>query len=334
MKLFAREHALLIAVQTVQLFVVLSIYWLDGYRSILPALYAAFLGFFFLACYLSYHYVSRRRFYKRLGEPLGSLDDSLQRSEEQAPVSAALDRLLRDQYRLYKNQIKTLEQQQEQHLKFMDQWVHQMKTPLSVIELTAKNLDEPDSSNIREETERMQTGLNTILYMARLRAIEQDFYIKPVLLSRIVHEVNNENKRFYIRSQVYPKLVEEKQGITVETDEKWLFFMLSQLIHNAVKYSSGTSDSIVVSICEKAGEAVLEVKDFGVGIPETDKKRVFDPFYTGENGRIFRESTGMGLYVTKEAALYLGHRIELESEVGRGTAIRLIFSRSQNITPL
>lgn len=333
MKLFLREQALLIAVQILQFFVVLSIYWLAGFRSILPALYAAFLGFFFLGCYLAYHYVSRRRFYKRLSEPLASLNDSLQRTE-QAPVSAALDQLLKDQYRLYKNQIKTLEHQQEQHLKFMDQWVHQMKTPLSVIELTAQNLDEPDSSNIREETDRMKTGLNTILYMARLRSIEQDFHIKPVLLSKIVHEVNKENRRFYIRNKVYPKLEVDKQEITVETDEKWLFFMLSQLINNAVKYSSGKSDTIIVSIYEKAGEAILQVRDFGVGIPETDRKRVFDPFYTGENGRIFRESTGMGLYLTSEAAQYLGHRIELASETGKGTEIRLIFSRTQNLTPM
>ncbi len=94
----------------------------------------------------------------------------------------------------------------------MDQWVHQMKTPLSVIELTAQNLDEPESSSIREETERMKTGLNTILYMARLRTIEQDFRIKPVALADIVHEVNRENKRFYIRSQVYPKFKEVKKA--------------------------------------------------------------------------------------------------------------------------
>lgn len=333
MKLFLREHALLIAVQILQFFVVLSISWLAGFRSILPALYAAFLGFFFLACYLTYHYVSRRRFYKRLSEPLASLNDSLQRTE-QAPVSAALDQLLKDQYRLYKNQIKTLEHQQEQHLKYMDQWVHQMKTPLSVIELTAQNLDEPDSSNIREETDRMKTGLNTILYMARLRSIEQDFHIKHVLLSKIVHEVNKENRRFYIRNKVYPKVEVDKQEITVETDEKWLFFMLSQLINNAVKYSSGKSDTIIVSIYEKDGEAVLQVRDFGVGIPETDMRRVFDPFYTGENGRIFRESTGMGLYLTREAAHYLGHRIELTSGTGKGTEIRLIFSRTQNLTAM
>ncbi|MFK7692213.1 sensor histidine kinase [Paenibacillus sp. HJGM_3] len=333
MRLFFKEHALLIAVQALQFFTVLSIYWLAGFRSLLPGLYAAFLGFFFLTCYLVYHYVSRRGFYKRLNDPLESLDDSLQRTEH-APISEALDQLLRDQYRSYKNQIKTLEQQQEQHLQFMEQWVHHMKTPLSVIELTAQNLDEPESSDIREETDRMKTGLNTILYMARLRSMEQDFHIKPVLLSKIVHDVNKENRRFYIRSKVYPKLEESRPGIMVETDEKWLFFILSQLMHNAVKYSSGKSDTFLVSLYEQAGEAVLQVKDFGVGIPETDKRRVFDAFYTGENGRVFRESTGMGLYLTKEAAHYLGHRIELESEAGQGTEIRILFSSTQNLTAL
>lgn len=331
MRLFFREHSLLIALQALQFLVILSIYWLAGFHSILPALYAIFLGVFLLSCYLTYYFVSRRGFYKRLNEPLDSLEDSLQKTGN-VPVSEALDKLLRDQYRYYKNQIHTMELQQEQHLQFMDQWVHQMKTPLSVIELTAQNLDEPDSSNIREETDRMKTGLNTILYMARLRSIEQDFQIKSVQLSKIVHEVNKENRRFFIRSKVYPRLEEEKQGITVETDEKWLFFMLSQLINNAVKYSAGKSDTFIVAIYERDGEAVLQVTDFGVGIPDTDIRRVLDPFFTGENGRIFRESTGMGLYLTKEAAQYLGHRIELDSEVGKGTEIRIIFSRTQNLT--
>ncbi len=331
MKLFLKEHALLIAIQIIQFFVILSIYFLDGYPRLLPALYAVFLGFFFLGGYLIYHYYSRRLFYKRLSNELESLDQSLQKTE-QTPISEALDNLLKDQYKHYQEQIKRLESRQTEHLKFMDQWVHQMKTPISVIELIAQNLDEPDSSNIREETDRMKTGLNTILYMARLRTIEQDFHIKPVNLTKLVSEVNRENKRFYIRNQVYPNFSQEKDGITVETDEKWLFFMLSQLINNAVKYSKGKGKTINISIYEKAGEAILEVKDYGVGIPETDKRRVFDPFYTGENGRKFRESTGMGLYLTKEAIEHLGHRIELESKVGEGSTFRIIFTSTQNLT--
>ncbi|WP_010651304.1 sensor histidine kinase [Oceanobacillus massiliensis] len=330
MKLFLREHILLITMQVIQFAIIFSIYWLDGYHDHRTGLYAVFLGLFILLCYLFYNYYSRYHFYKRLCSPLESLDDSFRRTE-QAPISEALDQLLIDQYKLYQNKLKQLEHGQEQHLEFMDQWVHQMKTPLSVIELAAQNLDEPDSSNIREETDRMKTGLNTILYMARLRSVEQDFHIKPVDLSKIIHEVNGENKRFYIRNRVYPKLQLDKD-LTVETDEKWLFFMISQLINNAVKYSAGISDRILLKLFEKDGQAVLEVSDNGVGIPETDKKRVFAPFYTGENGRNYRESTGMGLYLTKKAAEHLGHRIELNSQVGQGTSVKIIFASTQNLT--
>jgi signal transduction histidine kinase len=331
MKLFLREHYLLIAVQCVQFITIFSIYWLEGYQQLKPALYAAFLGFFFLGCYLIFHYYSRRKFYNRLSKPLVSLDDSFQKLE-QVPITEALDQLLKTQYKHYQQQLMSAEHQQTEHLTFMEQWVHQMKTPLSVIELTAQNLDEPESSDIREETERISTGLNTILYMARLRTIEQDFHVKQVELVKIVNAVNRENRRLYIRNQVYPKLQEEQEGIHVETDEKWLFFILSQLINNAVKYSAGKSNKINIAIYEEDQEAVLQVTDFGVGIPDTDLKRVFDPFYTGENGREFRESTGMGLYLTKEVVNHLGHRIELVSKVGEGTTIRLIFTTAQNLT--
>ncbi|MCH1627459.1 sensor histidine kinase [Ferdinandcohnia quinoae] len=330
MKLFFREHFLLIFIQLIQFAVIFTIYWLDGYHRLKPALYGILLGFFTFGCYLFYQYFSRRQFYRRLSQPLESLDESFQETE-QIPVSEALQALLREQYKHYQTQIKKLESAQEEHLKFMDHWVHQMKTPLSVIELSAQSLDEPDSSNIREETDRMKTGLNTVLYMSRLRSIEQDFHIKPVYLSRIIHEANGEYKRFYIRNKVYPKL-QIKKELIVESDEKWIYFMLTQLISNAVKYSAGKSSHILLLLYEKENEAVLEVKDYGVGIPNTDLKRVFAPFFTGENGRKFRESTGMGLYLTKEAAEHLGHRIEFDSTVGEGTTFRIIFSETQNLT--
>src|SRR5699024_8918057 len=200
--------------------------------------YVLFLVFFLFICYLVYCYVTRRAYYKRLEQPMESFDESLQETE-QIPIAEALDQLLKSQYRLYERRIGETEAQKEEHMLFIDHWVHQMKTPLSVIELTAQDLDEPESSNIREETERIKTGLNMVLYMARLRTIEQDFRIKPVELESLVQEVNRENKRFFIRNEVYPILEKERDGITVETDEKWLVFIMTQLIQNAVKYSAG-----------------------------------------------------------------------------------------------
>lgn len=331
MRLFMRERILLIIVQCLQFSSIILIFWLDGFRNLHLAIYVVFLSFFFLGIYLAYDYYRHRQFYKRLSEPLDTLDASLEEIEE-APLSMALNGLLKGQYNLFQQHIQEAERGQEEHLLFMDRWVHQMKTPLSVIELMAEDLDEPDSSNMREETERMKTGLNTVLYMARLRTIEQDFHIKPVVLAQIVHEVNQENRRFYIRNQVYPQLKQEKEGITVQTDEKWLFFIISQLINNAVKYSAGKSNKIMISLYEKEQSAILEVTDFGIGIPDTDIKRIFNAFYTGESGRKYRESTGMGLYLIKKVADYLEHQIEIDTAVNEGTSFRIIFTSSQNLT--
>jgi len=74
------------------------------------------------------------------------------------------------------------------------------------------------------------------------------------------------------------------------------------------------------------------VKDFGIGIPDFDQKRIFQPFFTGENGRKYRESTGMGLYLVKEVVNYLGHDIEVDSKVGEGTTFKLIFNVIETIT--
>ncbi|AYV72025.1 sensor histidine kinase [Bacillus sp. PK3-056] len=333
MKLFIREHVLFIIIQLIQCLLIPFIFWLDGYRGKGVCLYAIFLSVVFLTVFLLYQYVSRRKFYQRLEHSIRTLDGSLETTEAK-PISEALDQLLMVQYRLYQEEIQKAEDRQDEHLLFMDRWVHQMKTPLSIIELTAQTLDEPESSSIREETDRMRNGLNTVLYMARLRTIAEDFQIKPVVLSKLIHEVNQENKRFYIRNEVYPQFKEEKQGITVETDEKWLFFLLTQLVHNAVKYSAGKANHLIISLYEQSGEAVLEVQDFGVGIPIVDQKRIFNKFYTGENGRKYRESTGMGLYLVKEVAERLEHRLELESKVGLGTTIRIIFSDTQNLTSM
>lgn len=324
MKLFLKEHLLLVIIHIIQLLVVVGIFWLEGFRNMPIALYSVFLSFLILLGYLAYQYFSRQQFYSRLSEGIDSLDESLQQLD-QAPISKALQSLLSMQYNQFQKQIIGLTEKQEEHLIFMDLWIHQMKTPLSVIELTAKELDEPESSNVREEVDRLKDGLQTVLYMSRLRTIEQDFHITRVSLNNLVQEINQENKRLFIRNQVYPKL-SSSQEIIVESDEKWLFFMINQLLHNAVKYSAQKAKRINITLYQKNHQSIFEITDFGVGIPAEDIKRIYDPFYTGYNGRRFRESTGVGLYLTNEVAHYLGHQLEVESTIGEGTTFRIIFN--------
>ena len=329
MKLFLKEHTGLILIQILQIGLFSLIIYLSGFHNVAILLYGFLICLFLLFSYLSVNYLFRHNTYKKLTEQPINLNELLEQTDE-SPIGKALEKLTKAQYQLFMKQLKQAEYDQQNHLKFIDRWVHQMKTPLSVIDLTAKELDEPDSSNIREETEKLKNGLNTVLYMARMRTIEDDFHIKPVNLEKLIKDVNHENRRFFIRNNVYPHLINKSLEQKVETDEKWLYFILEQLIQNAVKYSA-ESNRIDIATYLLAGKAVIEITDYGVGIPKHDIKRIYEVFYTGDQGRKFRESTGMGLYLVKEVADYLGHTIEVESKLDVGTTFKIIFTKTQTL---
>ncbi|MBO7743323.1 HAMP domain-containing histidine kinase [Paenibacillus sp. MWE-103] len=325
MKLFAREHLPLLFWSALQWAVVLLVYRLDGFARPSTALYAVFLSAVLLSCYLLIRYFTHRGFYARLTERLGSLGQSVARRET-APLPSALGRLLDAQYSHYRNEIQAWERKQREHLTFINQWAHQMKTPLSVIEMITQDEEDERLRSISEEGDRMRHGIEMMLYTARLETFEQDFGVEPVSLRQTANEAVHEYKRLFIRSHVYPE-VNVDERFVVQTDAKWLRFIVLQLLSNAIKYSSGSGRTVTVSAFERDGAPVLEIRDRGVGIPKADRQRVFQPFYTGENGRSFKESTGMGLYLANEVAKKLELRLELESEVGAGTAVRIAFGR-------
>ncbi|HHQ2481168.1 TPA: sensor histidine kinase [Bacillus cereus] len=323
MKLFLREHIPLIIYIILQLFIVLFIYWIDGYDDLLTMLYVFFIGIVLLMGFLIYRYFSQHSLYKMLTNPPKNWHDIIQRSDP-TPLSNAMNNVLKTQYHHYQGQLKTWERKQKEHLTFMNQWVHQMKTPLSVINLITQDIDDERFESISEETERMKQGLEMVLYMARLETFEQDFYVERVILRELVNKAIHDNKSSFLRNYVYPEIKVES-GLTVETDEKWLRFILNQVISNAIKYSTGSREKITISTFVEERGVILQVKDRGIGVSKADLPRVFRPFYTGENGRLFQESTGMGLYLVKEVAEKLNHTIELHSEVGKGTIVCIIF---------
>ncbi|WP_390620948.1 winged helix-turn-helix domain-containing protein [Brevibacillus massiliensis] len=320
-KLFVRESLPLFFVNLAQLFIISLTFWLSGAGNTKIALYAMFLGIFLLVCYLIYRYLSNRYFYQRLSTPPESLEE-FSEPVGWGPLNQALHQLLHG--RLYQAKIHEYDRKKREHVTFISQWVHQMKTPLSVISLTVQEEDDPRAQSIREEADRLAKGLEMVLYATRMDVFEQDFRVERVVLRELVHKVIQENKRLFIRNYVYPDLQVEP-GLTVESDAKWLFFVVGQLITNAIRYSSGSQQNVTVSSTIRGCDVVLEVRDRGVGIPSGDIKRIFRPFFTGENGRVFQESTGMGLYLVKEICTRLNHQVEVESEVGVGTAMRIVF---------
>lgn len=323
MKLFFRDQFMFILLFLAQLAGLLLIFRIDGFSSTMIVLYAIFLSLFFTGAYLIIRYYANRRVYRFLGRSIQSLDE-LTQSLGETPLAEALSEAHQQHYRLYMQQLHLYESKHREYNTFIQQWVHQMKTPISVIHLLLQDEDIPGTQSIREEVDRMKRGLETVLYAARLDRFEHDFLIEPVKLHALVQGIVTEHKRLFIRNQVYPEVKVDERWV-VESDDKWLAFVLGQLITNAVRYSAGISHKLMIRAYGRGAMAVLEVSDEGIGIPAEDIERVFQPFFTGENGRKYPESTGMGLYLVKEVCRKLDHQVELESRVGVGTTVRIIF---------
>ncbi|MBP1996658.1 sensor histidine kinase [Paenibacillus eucommiae] len=237
------------------------------------------------------------------------------------------------QYAKYMELLEQYRGLEERRQIFTTQWVHQMKTPVSVIDLltqeeTVPSKEDPQKklSSIREENERIAHNLEMVLYEARLGQFEHDLHLGRVHLNKLLRTVINGYKTSLIRAHIYPSLTGDEAE--VETDEKWMIFVVNQVVSNAIKYSKlreGTK-RLHIQVTQGPVETRLTLADEGIGIPEQDLLRVFDPFFTGENGRKTKESTGMGLFLANEVCQRLGHELSIESTEGSGTKVTICFT--------
>ncbi|AXH98400.1 sensor histidine kinase [Sporosarcina sp. PTS2304] len=321
--LFFREHIPFMLFQLGLILFILLLYWLDGFRSPNTAIYSVAMGVLLTAGYLTGKFIMRRSFYASIVEKPKKMEDALIR-HVLTPEHRQTTEFTRELYRLYQHEVQTLYNVQHRHLHFMNQWVHQMKTPISVVNLLLQE-EEVDKKSISQEVERIQTGLEIVLVNARLETFEDDMQIERLSLKMVLQEVFNENKRLFIAKGLFPVLTVDEH-LMVATDRKWIKFMLNQFITNAVKYTFEKGKKIYVVAEPTADGLQLEIKDEGIGIPASDLHRVTKAFFTGENGRLSGESTGMGLYIASEVCKRLGHELTILSKQGEGTTIRLVFT--------
>ncbi len=321
--LFIREHAPFMLFQLGLVTFILLLYWLDGFRNINTAIYSVAMSILLTTGYLGAKFVMRRTYYAKIVEKPKQMEDALIR-HVLTPEHKQATEYSRELYRLYQREVQTLYDVQNRHLHFMNQWVHQMKTPISVINLLMQE-DEVDKKSIMQEIERIQSGLEIVLVNARLETFEEDMQIERLLLRQVLQEVLNDNKRLFITNGLFPVLSVDEQ-LTVATDRKWIKFMLNQFITNAVKYTFEKGKKVYINAVQRPEGLCLEIIDEGIGIPTSDLPRVTKAFFTGENGRLSGESTGMGLYIAAEVCERLGHQLTISSKQGEGTTIALLFT--------
>lgn len=322
MKLFLREH---IAYVIFQIFVVtftLLLYWLDGFRNIETGMYSIVMSVLLIFTFLTVRYMLRRRYLQKISEMPKSMEMALQK-DAKTVIYAQTEKYMQELYKHYQHEVQLLYASQTRQYKFMNQWIHQMKTPLSVLELLLQEPD-VDKQSMQEEVDRMKLGLEMVLMTARIENFQEDLQVERVNLKAIVASVVNDNKRLFITNRVFPQ-VEIDDSLEVMSDSKWLKFCIMQFITNAVKYTFEDDKKVIVRASETKNGIQLAVIDEGIGIPTSDLTRVTRAFFTGENGRKTAESTGMGLYLAKEILTKLGHEMSLQSQVDEGTTVFVLF---------
>lgn len=327
MRLFLKHNAGYICVYLLGAFLVLIYSNLSGFIGISEILYLILMESFVLVCFLTVKYYKNKNVYNLFGQEMRNLNDSLIPLAHNG-LGRDFGRLLKKQYNLYLAKLQGSDKIHEEHLTFINHWVHQMKTPLSILELLLKEFEgEEKAEMMKEELNKIEKGLNLALYYARLDSFQKDFVIKQINLRDLVTLVVNNNKMLFIKDRIVPQSTIDEE-LCVHSDEKWLGFILEQLLVNSIKYSKNKGNAIYIKAETNGQEIKLSIEDRGIGIVKKDLKRVFDPFFTGENGRKFGESTGMGLYIVKEVCDKLDHKITINSEINTGTTVTLILEKT------
>ncbi|NHN31539.1 HAMP domain-containing histidine kinase [Paenibacillus sp. S3N08] len=328
MSLFLREHKGYIVVYYFSLILTTFYCVLASNFPFLDVLYTFLFNSFILLVFLGWKYVKTKDVYVLLNSNFDAIEKS---SLDQGDSfwGRHISSLLKQQYQLYERNMQQINKNHHEHLTFINQWVHQMKTPLSVIRLQLEaHAGEPYAHGMSEEVYKMEKGLNMALYYARIDAFERDFVIERTRLKPLILDSISQEKKLFIKNNMLPK-ADVDDTIEVYTDVKWIKFVIEQLITNGIKYSKGKGKYLTVSAYKTEDHVVLEVLDEGIGIHPKDIRRVFHPFFTGENGRILGESTGMGLYLAKKICENLNHKIYIHSEVNRGTKVSILFEHIQ-----
>lgn len=195
-------------------------------------------------------------------------------------------------------------------------WAHQIKTPIAAIRLALQNEDTPLSRRLTGEVGRVEQYVQMALTYLRLGSDSSDYVIRSCALDNIVRPAVRRFAGEFIQRKI--QLNYQMLNYTVITDEKWLGFVVEQVLSNALKYTPQGSVSIYME-----PEGVLCIRDTGIGVAPEDLPRVFEKGYTGYNGRSRRKASGLGLYLCREILTRLGHSVSAESQVDHGTTIRI-----------
>lgn len=253
----------------------------------------------------------------------GSVSLSLDRlPPARDPVEREYQELLRILHRNKAELAARTDREMNGWIEYLTLWAHQIKTPMAAMSLLLEGREDETSSALSAELFRVGEYVEMVLQYLRLGGAAGDYVLREQELDPIARGAVRKYARLFIQKGI--RLDYSELGRRVLTDEKWLQFVVEQLLSNALKYTPG-GGTISVYMAQNA-PCTLVVGDTGIGIAPEDLPRVFERGFTGYNGRADKKSTGIGLYLSRRVMEKLSHGISIQSEPGRGTRVLLDLS--------
>ena len=283
---------------------------------------------------IAIEYFKKKKFYDNLSNMLEELEEKYLITE----IINTPDFL---EGKILKNTIETIDKSMlenvnkykymtEDYKEYIELWIHEIKIPIATSKMVIENNKNAITKSIDEELDKVENYIEQALFYARSNTVEKDYYIRKVVLKEIVNESIKKNKSSLIQEKISIDIHDLE--IEVNTDNKWIVFILNQIIQNSIKYRKKENSVIEIYANQGKENVILYIKDNGIGIKQGEITRVFEKGFTGTNGRLSnKKSTGIGLYLCKKLCNKLGIGIELNSVQNEGTKVKLVFPKDSYI---
>lgn len=331
---FLSDRLLRIMIQLLCVGLAALFLWTTGTQPGILVILILVLLLVFLAVQLSDFFRQRARL-RELEAVLDSLDQKYLFPECVPPPRGLYERrlfdLTRRAGRAMTGAVSDAQASQREYREYVEQWVHEVKAPITAARLICRELDGTTRRKLTGELARIEEHVERALFYARAESPERDCVIRRTGLEEIVTQAVENHRALLIQCGV--RVETDGLDCSVYTDGKWAVFILGQLLQNAARYR-GEEPVISISAQPLGKQVQLTVADNGMGIPAHELPRVFDRGFTGSNGRSRGGSTGMGLYLCRGLAGFLELGLAITSEEGKGTTVTLTFPAKENLSKL
>ena len=329
---YLKDKSLYLAVNLMTFIIVATLMYFSNVSTVVIFMTWC-IWFLPLLIYIIIEYIKYKKYFDNIENVLKSLDKKYLLpeviEEPNSIIGEEVNDILKEISRDMHEQVKYYRNMQEEYREYIEMWVHEIKTPIASSKLLIENNYNGLTRKIDIQINRIENFVEQVLYYSRSDEVGKDYIIKKVELLPLVKNVIRKNQRDFISKRIRLQLGELNE--VVYSDSKWIEFILNQILINSIKYSKGKDDKIQIESKEISNTVVLTIEDEGVGIIERDLDRVFEKGFTGENGRKFGKSTGIGLYLCKKLCNKLGLGLEIQSKVNVGTKISIIFPKAENL---